>query len=141
MDKQITQHSGMIQEMLLTHPQESWIEPGKLAKVIQTLEECAVTCTACADACLGEEMVAELSRCIRLNQNCADICQTTARVLTRIGQPELQVIQSLLQTCAAICQACGQECAHHAHMHEHCRLCAESCHHCEEACTQLGESL
>jgi uncharacterized membrane protein len=140
MNGQMTQYGGTIGEMLHTHPQESWLEPAKLAQVIHLLDECASTCTVCADACLSEKMVAELTRCIRLNQDCADICQATARVLLRVGQPERTVLQSLVQTCATVCQTCGQECASHAQMHAHCRVCAESCRRCEEACWQLLES-
>jgi hypothetical protein len=51
------------------------IRPTKLAQAVQSLQECAVVCTVCADACLTEAMVAELRRCIRLNGNCACICR------------------------------------------------------------------
>ena len=34
----------------------------------------AQVCTACADACLGEDDVGELTRCIRLDLDCADLC-------------------------------------------------------------------
>ena len=137
MNRQSMQNGGAIGEMLRTHPQESWLDQGKLAQAIQSLNECISTCTACADACLGEKMIAELVRCIRLNLDCADICQATASILTRVGEPERMVIQSVVQACAAACKACGQECASHAQMHEHCRVCAESCNRCEEACRQL----
>ncbi len=39
-----------------------------LANSIQELHDCAQVCNICADACLGEDMVKELTRCIRLNQ-------------------------------------------------------------------------
>jgi hypothetical protein len=45
--------------------------------------ECAQACTACADACLSEQNVADLAKCIRSNLDCADICDTTGRVLSR----------------------------------------------------------
>lgn len=140
MSRQPMQNSGGLSQMITTHPQGSWIEQGRLVQAIQSIATCGDVCTACADACLGEEMVAELKRCIRLNLDCADICHTTARVLTRMVEPDRQVIQSLLQTCATICQVCGQECASHAQMHEHCRVCAESCRACEETCRGLLSS-
>jgi hypothetical protein len=112
-----------IQQMIQTHPQDSWLDQEKLSQAIESLNECASTCTACADACLGEQMVAELAPCIRLNSDCADICLATSRILLRIGEPQRSVIRSLLQSCVAICEACGNECASHAEMHTLPRLC------------------
>ena len=137
MNGKTQQNNSAIGQMIQTHPSQPWIDSQQLTQTLQSLNECAATCTACADACLGEEMVAELKQCIRLNLDCADICQTTSRVLTRLVQPNRQVIEALVQACAAVCQACGQECASHAQMHEHCRVCAEACRRCEEQCRQL----
>jgi hypothetical protein len=109
-----------------------------LAQALQALAACAGTCTFCADACLSEKMVAELTRCIRLNEDCADICTTTARMLVRSGrEADQSVLRHTLESCAGACGACGQECARHAQMHEHCRICAEVCRYCEDACRQL----
>jgi len=44
-----------------------------LANCIEACFDCAQTCTACADACLSEQLVAELTRCIRVNLDCADV--------------------------------------------------------------------
>src|SRR5690554_5492529 len=49
--------------------------------------ECAQACTACADACLSEDMVAELTKCIRTNLDCADLCETTGIVSRHTGDP------------------------------------------------------
>jgi hypothetical protein len=66
--------------MLETYPQPINLDLGKLAATIDTLVACSEACTECADACLSEGMVAELTKCIRTNMDCADICATTARV-------------------------------------------------------------
>jgi hypothetical protein len=42
------------------------IDRQKLADCIHACFVCGETCTACADACLSEDMVAELTRCIRV---------------------------------------------------------------------------
>ena len=59
------------------------IDRQKLADCIHACFACGETCTACADACLSEDMVAELTKCIRTNLDCADICTTTGTVLSR----------------------------------------------------------
>lgn len=108
-----------------------------LARVIESLVECAQACTACADACLSEEMVADLRTCIRTNLHCADSCGTTARILSRHTGYDANLTRAHLEACIAACRACGDECEQHAGMHEHCRVCAEACRACEQACRDL----
>lgn len=70
-----------------------------------------------------------MTRCIRLDRDCAEICKLTASALARNSESA----RVLLQACADICRECGAECARHSHM-DHCRQCAEACKACEEAC-------
>ena len=141
MNQPTTQTNNMVLQMLRSHPQQGKVDQSSLSQAVQSLNECASTCTICADACLSERMVAELVRCIRLNQDCADICAVTARLLLRSGaEPQGSMLRHIVEACAAACQACGQECASHAQMHEHCRICAEACRRCEEVCRQLQGS-
>ncbi|WP_433319883.1 four-helix bundle copper-binding protein [Micromonospora chersina] len=123
--------------MLDTYPKSINMDRAKLAATIDALRSCAQACTACADACLSEDMVAELTKCIRTNLDCADVCDTTARVLSRHTGYDANVSRSLLEACATACKSCGDECAAHAGMHEHCRVCADSCRACEKACRDL----
>jgi hypothetical protein len=123
--------------MLDTYPRDINLDRQKLAAALDTLIVCSQACTACADACLSESMVAELTECIRTNLDCADICATTARVLSRHTGYDATISRSLLETCAAACKSCGDECETHAGMHEHCRICADACRACEQACRYL----
>ncbi|WP_026461439.1 four-helix bundle copper-binding protein [Adhaeribacter aquaticus] len=97
--------------------------------VIQALNACAATCDHCYSACLQEQDVKMMVRCIQLDRDCAEICKLTASALARGSE----VARTLLQACADICKACGDECAQHTHM-GHCQECAEACRRCEEAC-------
>ena len=124
-------------EMLETYPAEINLDRRLVARVVDALVECSQACTACADACLSEDMVAELRKCIRSNLDCADSCDTTARILSRHTAYDANITRTHLQACIAACRACGDECAAHAEMHEHCRVCAEACRACEAACTEL----
>ncbi|MEU2661366.1 four-helix bundle copper-binding protein [Micromonospora sp. DT46] len=123
--------------MLETYPKSINLDRAKLAAVVEALNTCAQACTACADACLSEDMVAELTKCVRTNLDCADICTTTARVLSRHTGYDANITRTLLEACATACKSCGDECAGHAGMHEHCRICAEACRACERACRDL----
>jgi hypothetical protein len=127
--------------MIKAYPGTNDVNPDLLAAAIEQTLACFQTCTACADACLGEEMVADLAACIRTDSDCAAVCLTTVQVLTRQTGHNVAVTRSVLETCIAACRSCGDECARHAEMHEHCRICAEACRACENACRELLDSL
>jgi hypothetical protein len=101
---------------------------------------CVQACTACADSDLIEPDVATLRACIAINVVCADICDATARVLSRPGQWDLLTARDQLVTCVRSCTACAEECDRHAAHHRHCAICAEVCRACMRACTALLES-
>jgi hypothetical protein len=117
------------------------VDRDALLQCIEACIECAQACTACADACLGEDAVAELTTCIRTDLDCADVCGTTGRVLSRRTGYDADVTRAVLEACATACRACGDECERHAGMHEHCRVCAEACRRCEQACRTLLAAL
>jgi hypothetical protein len=124
-------------EMLKAGPNEAMADAGPLAACIGDCLDCAAVCTACADACLGEEMVDSLRRCIRLDLDCADLCETTARLLGRQQEPPRQLIRQLVAVMATMCRICAEECNKHAQMHAHCRICADACRRCERSCQSL----
>jgi hypothetical protein len=123
-------------------PGKTTIDHDALIACIDACNDCAQSCTACADADLAEAEVQTLTRCIRLDLDCADICAATMRVLTRQTAFDVTVARSLLQACAIVCKTCGDECEHHAaHGMEHCRICAEACRRCEQACQRMLSAL
>lgn len=126
------------QSMIEAHPkQPTDFSAADLAAAIDACLECVAICGSCADACLGEDGITELRHCIRTDQDCADICLATARMLQRQGGHHPAVLGPLLQACIAACRNCAEECETHAQMHEHCRICAEACRRCEQACSRL----
>ena len=69
--------------MIKSYPKNINNDRELFASSIEKITDCAQTCTACADACLSEDMVKELTKCIRSNLDCADIRDATGRVLSR----------------------------------------------------------
>jgi Domain of Unknown Function (DUF326) len=126
-----------VQEVIETHPQPTSVNRDALLRCIDLCFDCSATCTSCADACLGEQDVGELVRCIRLNLDSADACDAAGRILTRQTAPDGGVLRAVIQACAAACRACGEECERHAEHHEHCRVCSRTCRRCEQACNDL----
>lgn len=101
----------------------------KNKELIDILNRCAIECSHCATACLDENDVKMMVKCINLDLDCADVCRLTAVLLSRGSEHG----KHMLKECAEICDACAQECEKHSHM-EHCKQCAESCRRCAEAC-------
>ena len=53
-------------EMISTHPHVQGNTADRLVQFIEEAYSCAQTCTSCADACLAEDMVAELREARRV---------------------------------------------------------------------------
>jgi hypothetical protein len=131
-------------EMIRTYPADlGGVDRAALARCIEECLVCGQACTACADACLSEsdDHLPMLRKCIRSDDDCADICQTTARVLSRHTGYDANITRAVLEACVTVCRSCGDECENHAAQHEHCRVCAEACRRCEQACRELLSSL
>jgi hypothetical protein len=108
-----------------------------VAAAIDACLRCVQSCTTCANADLVEDDVAEMRTCIARCLNCADVCEATARLLSRPADSEPAVVQLLLQACVRTCASCADECARHAQHHRHCAICENVCRACVEACTAL----
>jgi hypothetical protein len=130
-----------VAELLATHPGPSEVDRETLARCIAECFDCARSCTACADADLAEEEVAEMRRCIRLCLDCADICDAAGRVVSRQTHFEPETSRAQVESCRRSCSACAEECERHARHHEHCRICADTCRRCEEACASLLDAI
>jgi hypothetical protein len=101
-----------------------------LAHCIEVFLRCSISCTACADECLDEPDIALLRRCVRLNLDCADVCGTAARLLSRRGDPDLPTLRAQLESCVDIASRCASENQKHADDFEYCKLTAEMCLAC-----------
>jgi Domain of Unknown Function (DUF326) len=126
--------------MLDAYPRDFKVDRDVLVRCIEACHDCEQVCTQCADDDLSEQGKQEqLVKCIRLNLDCADICLTTSRVVSRQTEYDANVTRRILQACAQACKSCGDECEHHAQegMGERFRVCAEQCRRCEQACDEL----
>ena len=130
-----------VDELIRTHPRPSPIDESTLIGIINRIDKCAITCAACADACLGEDDPKAQVTCITSCQNCGEVCLTTARALSRITGFNRDAIRHLVEACEQICRICGDECDRHAAHMEHCRVCAEACRTCADACRTLLQEL
>jgi hypothetical protein len=128
------------QDILSKHPNPS-DQLDQIVALVNSAFACEQCCTSCADACLDEDGDMDLRYCIRTNLDCADVCATTGRALSRQTQPNARLLRAQLEACRIACDACADECAKHADMHEHCRVCMECCRECSEACQALLDAM
>jgi hypothetical protein len=126
-----------VKDVLRDHGDD--LNTDQLVAVIEAATDCAAHCSACADACL-EEGDPSMTRCIRGDLDCADICAATAKVVGRAGASGAPWLEQV-RVCAEACANCAEECEKHADHHDHCRVCAEACRRCEQACRELLASV
>lgn len=129
------------QAILKNHPRPLRERINDIAQLLAACVESTVSCTACADSCLAEEMTAGTQRCIRFCLDCAEICQATSRILARQTRTNFEILRAQLIACHTACRECSLECARHADIHEHCRECSDACHRCAEDCADLLQTL
>jgi hypothetical protein len=106
----------------------------KFQNCIDACLACAVQCDRCATACLNEENVSMMTRCIELDRECAEACYASARLMG-IGGEHAALFCA---PCAEICDACAEECSKHEA--DHCKRCAEECRRCAEECRSMAHA-
>jgi hypothetical protein len=78
------------------------------------MQECIDQCSVCMQACsmCADEMagMSEMGRCAMLCMNCADVCDTTMRMMLRPSGMDMTAMRAMLQACMAMCEACMKAC-------------------------------
>jgi hypothetical protein len=100
---------------------------------IEACLKCAAICNHCSSACLQEEDVKMMARCIQLDMECAALCYAAAQVMSLGGNSA----KELCRICMDACIACAEECDKHAPHMRHCKECAEACRTCAEECRKM----
>jgi len=110
-----------------------------LSDCVQACVECQLACTACTDASLADDHVADMRRCIRVGLDCAEICGLTSRMLIRFVNSDVALLRAQLATCARACVTCEAECRARTSIHGD--ACAAACARCYETCRNLLRQL
>lgn len=99
-----------------------------MLELINTLAHCQSMCNHCFNACLGEEDVHMMAKCIKLDKDCSDICGSAISFVSS----DSSLAKGILKICAEACQSCADECKKHQVLH--CQECAKACQKCADAC-------
>jgi hypothetical protein len=103
-----------------------------ISSCIEACEQCVKECAQCRNACLEEERIEDLVRCIKLDGDCIALCDLTIRMLSAGSQ----FSEKICNLCAELCEACASECENHPEM-RYCKKCAEVCRACAEECRAM----
>ena len=115
--------------------------PTTMPATSRDMQECIENCTDCHAIC-----VQTISHCletggkhaapehIRLLQDCAQICATSADFMLRGSH----LHQRTCGACAEACRSCAEDCKRLAGDDELMRRCAEQCHRCSESCQRMA---
>ena len=105
------------------------------------MQDCINNCLNCHAVCLetighclemgGEHASPEH---IKLLQDCAQICMTSADFMLRMSNYHPQTCG----VCADICEACAQECESMADGNDFMQRCADACRKCAESCREMS---
>ena len=97
-------------QMLDASPVAVQLGADEVAAAIDACLTCLQACISCANSDLAEPDVEEMRTCVAIDQNCADVCDVTARVLSRPAYSDDFVVHRLLQACVRLCTTCAEEC-------------------------------
>lgn len=119
--------------MLSTYSSDTDSDQQSTAQIIDALTDCAQACTACVDAGLSGDLssLSDLPNTLRFLLDCADICETTARVLSRRTSYDTRI--SRLQAAAALAavRACADALAEQTGAGDAFGLCERICRQME----------
>jgi len=111
-----------------------------MTHVSSDMRQCIDECTTCHQICLSSiyhclEKGGSHARPdhVRMLQDCAQICATSADFMLR-GSPHHH---EMCQACADVCDACAQDCDTMSD-DEEMRTCADTCRRCAESCRQMA---
>ncbi|MGI5487942.1 four-helix bundle copper-binding protein [Microtetraspora malaysiensis] len=112
-----------------------------LARIVDTLQECEEVVAACAMGMLGEQDAMQMASAISRDLDCADIVETTRRVLTRGSGPDNRLISAQFQSCLLACERSHELCSQHAAHHAHCRVCSDATRRCADMCREVLDAI
>jgi len=95
------------------------------AALINSLIACALSCEKCAELCLHENK-REITNCITLTYDCADVCMQAVKYIQRKSPITIQY----MRICSELCRICAQRLM----KHEITIPCAQACIKCAEEC-------
>ena len=127
----------MTADMMKAMSMPAGMDMSAMQDCIDQCSMCMQACTMCADQMAGME---GMGRCASMSMTCADVCDTTMRMMMRPMGMDMGALESMLRACMAMCEATMAECRMHADSSA-CAMCAQACEACIAACRTMMSSM
>ena len=98
---------------------------------IEYCQRCAEVCEQCLAACLKEDDLNMMAKCMSLDLECISVCRAAAHLMVL----DSNHANAMCQVCADVCTACAEECERHDM--DHCQKCAAMCRDCAAECMTM----
>ena len=102
---------------------------------IQNCLDCYQICTRTIDQCLTKGGQHSEAKHIKLLQDCADICNLSAKFMLRGSEFH----SSTCGVCSEVCLACAKSCEAMKDSDEQMKACAEACQKCAASCQSMSK--
>lgn len=140
----ISQKSSLSEEPFMPLSTQTFVPLRDAAERDQaTLAACLTACLDCARACSeigrGSPLWSTQDAHGVSSDECADMCRSTAQVLSRLLERELTLTRALVEACARTCASFRLVCESRGDAPA--QDCARACLECEQACQRWVEGL
>ncbi|MFD5127605.1 Rho termination factor N-terminal domain-containing protein [Streptomyces olindensis] len=133
----------MCEKLLDAYPAETGMPPRILGEALDKLYECAGVCLTCADAAAAEqdpEKIVMSIKCVRLDNDCADLCTVAARILARQTGYDAPATMAIIEATRTVLRA-SADAAEEIKGTPYFELSARACRETERLLGQLVEQM
>ncbi|KAF3468811.1 Rho termination factor N-terminal domain-containing protein [Streptomyces sp. Tu 3180] len=134
---------SLVEKLLDAYPAETGMPPKMLGEAVDKLYECAGVCLTCADAAAAEqdpEKIVMSIKCVRLDNDCTDLCTVAARILARQTGYDAPTTMAIIETTRTVLRA-SADAAEEFKGTPYFELSAKECRETEQLLGRLAEQM
>lgn len=134
---------SLVEKLLDAYPAETGMPPRLLGEAVDKLYECAGVCLTCADAAAAEqdpEKIVMSIKCVRLDNDCADLCTVAARILARQTGYDAPTTMAIIEATRTVLRA-SADAAEEFKGTRYFELSAKECRETEQMLGRLAEQM
>ncbi len=134
---------SLVEKLLDAYPAQTGMPPRLLGEAVDKLYECAGVCLTCADAAAAEqdpEKIVMSIKCVRLDNDCADLCTVAARILARQTGYDAPTTMAIIEATRTVLRA-SADAAEEFKETTYFQLSAKACRETEQLLGQLVEQM
>ncbi len=120
----------------MAHTTQHTVMNTEMQECIGSCQRCQASCVMTATHCLEMGGKHASPEHIRLLQDCAQICATSADFMLR-GSP---IHGRTCAVCAEVCRLCAESCERMADGDAMTQQCADECRRCAESCDRMARA-